>query len=486
MWCLTRWDSPDAGEAAMNALQEADRLLGTSSVGGEVRGGVYFNLGQLAAAEGARHEANHYLGLARSYGLNVADLVDEGTTTDQPERSGVDRNNDVRLDAEPEEVLRNGKTQLMFWAAVGDEDYVRVLITRGVDLDAVDDDGDTALIYAVSKGHRDIAEILLRHGADPNICGDSGVPIRLAASRGWTEMVRMLAASGADVDARSTVMGTGEVTAVMFAAGGGYVDCLRALLELGANPELVDSDGDNALFYAQSNGKSDTADLLTRQTQEQALEMQAGQRVAEVDHETIRRQYSAIDQAAADQRAFQSMSLQTEFLASQGQWGLHSATTRDDVTAWLQAGAPINGVAKIDYDDSSRHWETPLLTAFVDGNVEAAAALIDLGADVDAPNGIVFSSGEVLNHTTLHMLAQRGDNIGAARLIAAGADVNRRTSFGTTCLHFAAGKDNYDLVVMLLRAGADPGVREFNKDAPNGLGDLPVEQAGPRTAPLLR
>lgn len=112
-------------------------------------------------------------------------------------------------------------------------------------------------------------------------------------------------------------------------------------------------------------------------------------------------------------------------------------------------------------------------------------ALIDNGADVDAPNAIVFPNGSVLNHTTLLMLAQRGDESGVARLIDAGADVNRRTSLGSTSLHFAAGKDNLNMVTMLLRAGANPHVREFDPDRSGGLGDLPVDQAGLRTHHLL-
>jgi hypothetical protein len=272
----------------------------------------------------------------------------------------------------------------------------------------------------------------------------------------------------------------------MVAAGGGYLDCVRALLDIGADPGLVDSDGDGARYYAESNGKAEAAELLERRLRERSLDSGMGQGAAQADRAEILRQYSAIDSAISDQRTFEATSLHTEFLAAQGQWGLHAARTRDEVFSWLQAGAPIDGVTRIDYGDGLQHWETPLLTAFIDGELEVAATLIRLGADVEAPNAIILSDGSVLNHTTLHMLVQRGDIAGVAQLIAAGADVNRRTSFGATCLHFAAGEDNYDLVVMLLRAGADPRVREFGKQAPNGLGDLPVEQAGPRTAPLLR
>lgn len=200
----------------------------------------------------------------------------------------------------------------------------------------------------------------------------------------------------------------------------------------------------------------------------------------------IIRQYSSIDSAVAGQRAFASLSLISEGAASAGgQWGLHAAVHPLEVVKWLSNGAPINGVARIEYGDNLVHWETPLLTAFIDGHLEVAEALIEIGADVEAPNMVSFPNGSGFAHTSLHMLAQRGDNSGVARLIKAGADVNRRTTLGTTPLHFAAGEDNPELVEMLLRAGANRNVREFNTDQPGSLGDLPVEKAGPRTRSLL-
>jgi hypothetical protein len=171
----------------------------------------------------------------------------------------------VRLDGEPPSLMANGKTQLMFWAAVGDEDNVRALIQRGVDVNAGDDDGDTALYYAISSASRDMVELLLSHGANPNICGSNGVPLRLAAGKGWTEIVRSLISGGARVDARSSVATTHGVTALMVASGAGHVECVQTLLAHGADPQAVDADGDSALFYARSNGQHSTSALLQDQ-----------------------------------------------------------------------------------------------------------------------------------------------------------------------------------------------------------------------------
>ncbi|MGO4593137.1 ankyrin repeat domain-containing protein [Leifsonia sp. 2TAF2] len=173
-------------------------------------------------------------------------------------------------------------------------------------------------------------------------------------------------------------------------------------------------------------------------------------------------------------------------MASQGsQWGLYAEDTRQGVGYWLRQGAPLNGLARIEYDDDIAHWETPLLTACVDGRSHAVEALLAHGADPDAANAIVFPGKQVLNHTALHTVCQRGLVDVAKRLIAAGADVNRRTTLGTTPLHFGAGKDHVELVQLLLNAGADPKAREFDTERPGQWGGTPMDQAGPRTRPLF-
>lgn len=173
----------------------------------------------------------------------------------------------IHLDHEPAEAMHSGKTQLMFWAAFDSHENVRTLLLRGADVDAVDHDGDTALYYALSVGATSALKELLKHGANPNLSGTSGVPLSVVADRGWTDAARLLVQHGALVDARSTFGATTGVTATMLAAGAGRIDCLLALLEMGADPELLDSDGDSAVHHAQSNGRNETAELLLRRRQ---------------------------------------------------------------------------------------------------------------------------------------------------------------------------------------------------------------------------
>ena len=91
-------------------------------------------------------------------------------------------------------------------------------------------------------------------------------------------MVRLLAANGADVDARSAVrdwgrrmtaeerpkdMNRGGMSALMFAARDGHIECVRApCCELGADVDFSDPDGSTPLIVALMNGHWDTAKLL--------------------------------------------------------------------------------------------------------------------------------------------------------------------------------------------------------------------------------
>ena len=49
-----------------------------------------------------------------------------------------------------------------------------MLIDRGADVNATNEDGNTALIYASKKGHTEIARILIEEGVDVNATDNDG------------------------------------------------------------------------------------------------------------------------------------------------------------------------------------------------------------------------------------------------------------------------------------------------------------------------
>lgn len=504
--------------------------------------------------------------------------VDDASSAGRPER-GRSLPTGVAAVAGPAPSTGPGKTALMHWAAVEDEDRVEELLDEGADINAVDEDGDCVLRYAMGTRNPRIFELLLSRGADANARSTSaaGLPgftiLHATAELGWSYGISALARHGARVEAR----GAGGVTAMMLAAGGGWDDVVIALHSAGADVNATDDDGDSVLYYATSRGRGATtkqllklgasvnpsqvapdrnpllvaatlaspaaghrpaetsaadftrvavellragADASTMYDAGYALQRHTsrGVEIAPADgvsravaaHDDwsivylapggrarlswvnraeepepslaavrarLQEEYSSFDTARREQRAFESRSLIGEFYAITGQYGLHYARTGADVLLLLRDGAPIDGVALIDYEDGAQHFETPLLTALVDERREVAHALMRAGADVDAPNGVFFEHGG-FGHSALHMMVQRRDYEGTRTLIAAGADVNRQTTLGSTPLYFAASIDDPFLVRNLLDAGARAMIRDLE-------GGLPADVAGPRTRDLL-
>jgi ankyrin repeat protein len=74
------------------------------------------------------------------------------------------------------------------------------------------------------------------------------------------ETVALLLARGATVNLRDTEE---RFTALMFAASEGQDKVVRLLLEHGADPSLVDADGDTALTFAKQNGHRAVVAILT-------------------------------------------------------------------------------------------------------------------------------------------------------------------------------------------------------------------------------
>ncbi len=94
-------------------------------------------------------------------------------------------------------------TALIAAAHLGHAEVVRLLIAAKAPLDHVNNLGWTALIESIvlgngGKNHTDTLEALVRAGANVNIADRGGTsPLKLAKGRGYTKMVQILEAAGA-------------------------------------------------------------------------------------------------------------------------------------------------------------------------------------------------------------------------------------------------------------------------------------------------
>jgi ankyrin repeat protein len=125
---------------------------------------------------------------------------------------------------------------------------IQILIEKGVDVNATDNEGITALMQVSEVNEAESASLLLDSGAQVDAKDfDGWTSLMYAAMCGAEAILRLLIMNGANVNEQEN---TGR-TALMIAASRGQLSCLSLLLEAGADPEIKSNDGMNATDYAK-------------------------------------------------------------------------------------------------------------------------------------------------------------------------------------------------------------------------------------------
>jgi ankyrin repeat protein len=141
---------------------------------------------------------------------------------------------------------KDGETPLMILARGGNVDAARLLIERGADVNAKESWREqTALVWAAAQRQPAMVKLLIEHGADPNA---------RSKPNDWDRQV--------SAERRRLYRPFGGLTALMYAAREGCVECARALVEGGADPDLAGSRGVTPLIMAIDNLNFDTAAYL--------------------------------------------------------------------------------------------------------------------------------------------------------------------------------------------------------------------------------
>ncbi|RYD41621.1 MAG: ankyrin repeat domain-containing protein [Verrucomicrobiaceae bacterium] len=123
------------------------------------------------------------------------------------------------------------------------------------------------------------------------------------------------------------------------------------------------------------------------------------------------------------------------------------------------------------------HNSTPLEAAAYNARADACSLLLKNGADPDATSR---PTGETVLHQTITKTGDPDRTRIVHALIAAGADVRRKTvpnqptlcfardirTRGETALHRAAAYGDAEMIRILIEAGADRSARDVNGDSP--------------------
>jgi ankyrin repeat protein len=181
--------------------------------------------------------------------------------------------------ADPKQANAYGVTPMELAGETGNTAVLKLLLAAGADVESPGSEGQTVLMSIARTGNVEAAKLLIKHGADVNAVERFGGQTALmwAAARHHPGMVKLLAAKGADLDARAIVRNferhitveqryknthTGGLTPLLYAVRENCDACVEALLDAGANIVLPDPDGISPLALAMINGNWDIAKRL--------------------------------------------------------------------------------------------------------------------------------------------------------------------------------------------------------------------------------
>jgi ankyrin repeat protein len=89
-----------------------------------------------------------------------------------------------------------GATPLMWAAHEGHTDIMQVLLDKGVQINAQQQDGCTALWYSAQQDKLEAVKILIAHGADLSIASHDGkTPFDIATELGYLEIADLIISS---------------------------------------------------------------------------------------------------------------------------------------------------------------------------------------------------------------------------------------------------------------------------------------------------
>jgi len=174
-----------------------------------------------------------------------------------------------------------GSTPLAEATKQGDARMVKMLLAAGSGTEGANEDGQTALMIAIKNGDLPVFNLLIDAGAKVNtvekVQDQTPLMWAAAAARNAPEMVKVLIAKGANVNARAKFNDWpgqitsepraqyhtyGGLTPLLYAARGGCYACVEALVNAGADVNLPNNEGMTPLMIALDNSQNGVAKFL--------------------------------------------------------------------------------------------------------------------------------------------------------------------------------------------------------------------------------
>ena len=336
------------------------------------------------------------------------------------------------------------------------------LVEHGVDLDARDSRGMTALHLAAALGREAALKALVSHGASPDVrAADGQTPLGVALSAGRRDLADWLDWRGWPLPKRAL-----EPADLPSAAIVGEVDAVRRLIDLGLAVDASDAQGCTALLRAAGGGHRPVVELLLARGADPKRASRSG--ATPLSAAVSMRQGEIVDALlAAGAPLEQRLPGEVTVLMLAAALGLPDLSARlltagaDVRVGDAQGLAPLHCAALFGFTATER----PRLVALLD-------TLLLAGADPDQP-----AAGGVT--PLLLLLGSRAEPgtacdeevvlAGLERLLDEDVALDARDPRGFGPLHLAALHGLLKIVQRLLRAGADPDLRDALNRSPREI-----------------
>ena len=328
--------------------------------------------------------------------------------------------------------------------------------------------GDTRLADAARQGDRNAVQTLLRQKADVNAGeGDGTKALHWAASTNDIEMAKTLLAAGANVKAKSRI---GGVTPLFMACRNGSAAMIELLLKAGADASAPDAVGTTPLMLAAASGSAEAVQVL--------IDHGANVSARESAHKQTALMFAAALDRGAAIKVLMAHGANAEATTVVSKLGCGSLFNRSGCLELDEDGSPVLEEVKPGEKDVPRCDGpcpepklddiaiTPKESAAVTGAAPAAGAKTAAGNKAAAAKPVFEGKlgATLMGGQTALLFAARDGQLEAARaLLESGANVNNAgTGDKMSPLLMAISNGHFDVAKFLLDHGADPNQTDNN------------------------
>jgi ankyrin repeat protein len=233
--------SPDDYAAAIEEFEKAAKLAPDWP-------GIYYNLGLIQ--EKAGNYSNAVMSLLRY--IHLAPNASDAETV----KSLINK-----LEYKFELLYKeNGYSLLHDVARNNNKEGAELLIAKGADINAKDNDGETPLHNAINSNSMEVVELLIVNGADLDAKDNAGYsPLHKAIiSQVSKEVIELLISNGVDINIKNQF----GCIPLHYAARGGQKEVVELLITKGADINAKDNTGTTPLHYAVFQLRKEVVELL--------------------------------------------------------------------------------------------------------------------------------------------------------------------------------------------------------------------------------